>query len=177
MNMQVNQTNNTLVITAEQAAHFKERNAVLDKELDEIEKTYNSKRGSANGRAEMLGAAHEVREVEAESSLVENTAAIQLPPASGRTSGWWKTLSSGSGERPIAAAAAKYALRVIATEVLGGARGSGLVVDWEETPTLSELWSAIRESCGEAGWQALVKRGAEHPQEAPPGSAGRVASS
>jgi hypothetical protein len=158
--MQINSTaNHVLTITAEQAENLSKRNSVINKQLDEVAKEYESRRGSGDGATEMI------REVESSSSLVENTDAITLPPAAGRTPGWWKTLSSGDGSRAITEAAAEFVLKDIASEVLGSARGSGVRGEWDsDVPALSDLWEALESACGPAGWAALVARGSR-PQD------------
>jgi hypothetical protein len=164
--------NQTIVITAERAEGLRKRNAAINKQSDEVTKAYEAKRSLENGSGGGL-----VREVESSSSLVPNSGAIALPVPAGQTLGWWSQLTSGDGNRSISAPAADYALRAVVADVAGGARASGLKVEWDSgVPTLSELWDAISEVCGEAGWQALVARGTNHPQEGPPGSTGRAQS-
>ena len=162
-------TNNTLVITAEVAENLSRRNALINKDLDEISAAYESKQKQLNGSSSEVIAKHRdasaIREVEAESSLVENNSCIELPAPAGRTRGWWSQLSAGDGQRGIARQAAEFVLREIVTGVSGGAKAGGLKAEWDETPTLADLWSAISEVCGEGGWPALVARGAA--QEGP----------
>ena len=163
------QTNNSvIVISAEQATHLKERNKLLDAELDKISAAYESKRGTggANG-------ADQIREVE--SSLVPNNSVIELPPPARRVASWWGLLSSGDGSRGIAAPAAKFALLTITAVCVGSARAAGLKVSWEsETPVLRDLWKALESACGPDGWQRLVARGSgSPPSKALAGSARR----
>lgn len=174
LNTQINQTNNTIVITAEQASHLKERNQRLDKQLDEISAAFESKQKQLKGTGDGV-----IREVESAgvSSLVESDSVIALPPQPGRTSGWWSQLTSGDGSRSISASAADYVLKTIATDVMGSARASGVRVEWDsDVPALRDLWEALESACGPNGWAALVARGSNRSQEAPPGSTGRAAS-
>jgi hypothetical protein len=178
LNTQINQVNQTIVITAEQASHLRSRNAAIDKELDEIARAHEAKQKQLNGSSEAREFGGLVREVESSAgSLVPKTDAITLPSVKQRTASWWGQLTGGDGSRSLTAPAADYVLKTIATDCVGGARAGGLKVSWDsETPTLADLWSAINEAAGPAGWQKLVERGSLHPQQAPPGSPGRGAS-
>jgi hypothetical protein len=96
-----------------------------------------------------------------EASLVQ-TPPITLPPANQRTCGWWKSLSSGSSQHQITPEAAEFVLRAIVTQILGVTRASGVKIDIGDTdPTLAELWSALSEVVGPAGWTALVEKGSQ----------------
>jgi hypothetical protein len=101
--------------------------------------------------------AERIRELEVESSLVQG-GPINLPPVDQRTPGWWKSLSTGSGERRITVEATEFVLRTIVTQVHGPRRGVKIDIG-DQDPTLAELWSAITDTCDAAGWQALARRG------------------
>ena len=150
-------TNNTIVITAEQASSLQKRNSAINGQLAEIEKTYSAKQKQLNGSDGGL-----VREVEAEvSSLVPGPRS--LPEGQPSTS-WWRSLSSGSGDRLVSVEAAKFVLVEIA--------GPGAKFDFGDAdPTLGELWAEINANVGAGGWEALVRRGS--PQDGPAGFARR----
>ena len=164
VNSQTN-VNNTIVITAEQASHLKERNKLIDKGLDELSRNYEARQKLAGGASPEVIRASLNRDGEAQSSLVPNDSLIELPPVAGRSVAWWRQLSKGDGSRRVARPAAEFILREIGCH--------GAKVSWDsETLDLADLWSAINEAVGETGWQALVKRG-EHPLAGPGSPTGR----
>jgi hypothetical protein len=165
-------TNNTLVISVEQAERLARRNQSIDKQLDEISRTYEARQKLLSGASSEV-----IREVEAESasSLVPSDACIELPPAAGRTRGWWSQLSSGDGSRSITVEAAEFVLRDLVRTVRGPNASAKLKIDFGSgSPALSEVWSALNETAGPDGWTALVKRG--NPQEGPGSSPRRARS-
>jgi hypothetical protein len=123
LGVQVNNqtTNNTLVITAEVADELERRNALIEKELEEVMRAHEAKRGLASGTN-----GGQIREVEA--SLVAN-AATALPPPTARHLNWWAQLSRGDGTRPISVEAATFIIKTIALDALGAQRASGLKID------------------------------------------------
>jgi hypothetical protein len=105
------------------------------------------------------GGTNEGRIREVETSLIP-AGPITLPPANQRTPGWWKSLSSGQRQRQITLEAAEFVLRTIVTAVLGSNTAHQLEIDFgsDNLPGLAELWSAIADTCGAAGWTALIDR-------------------
>ena len=150
---QINQTtNNTLVITAEAASALEKRIEPINREIDELMRAHEAKRGL--GREGVNGA---VREVEVATSLVSGP--LTLPPVNQRTASWWRQLSTGDGARRISREAAEYVLRAVAAEVLGTA-GIRLEIDFDGgDQTLSDVWNTLQKLVGPRGWQALVKKG------------------
>jgi hypothetical protein len=147
-NAQTN-VNNTLVITAEQAEGLQKRVKTIDAEVDELMKAHEAKRGLASGTGR-----DQIREVEA---TLMSSAAITLPPPTGRHPNWWAMLSRGDATRPITVEAAKYIIETVAVDTLGAQRASGVKVDLDDGAlTLRDVWEAL-ESFG--GWAALVRRG------------------
>jgi hypothetical protein len=170
LGLTINQTmnNNTLIISAEQAESLSKRNKLIDKQLDEVVKEYESRRGSRSSSA-MLGsrsgdgATEMLREVESQSSLVPSVP-ISLPGVSLRTSSWWKMLSTGDAGAEITLEAAQYIVRVVATDALGASRASELKINLDESPVaLRDVWEVVQ-SFG--GWEALIARGSR-PQDGP----------
>ena len=153
LGVQVNQTtNNTLVITAEAASALEKRIEPINREIDELMRAHEAKRGL--GREGVNGA---VREVEVATSLVSGP--LTLPPVNQRTASWWRQLSTGDGARRISREAAEYVLRAVAAEVLGTA-GIRLEIDFDGgDQTLSDVWNTLQKLVGPRGWQALVKKG------------------
>jgi hypothetical protein len=166
LGLTVNQTmnNNVLVISVEQAESLSRRNKLLDKQLDEVAREYESRRGSAGNSTEML---REV-EVESSSSLVA-TGPIALPPVARRTASWWRQLVTGDAGAQITPEAAQYVIKAVATDALGAQRAESVKIDLDDgTLCLRDVWAAVQ---GFGGWEALVARGT--PQDGPGGSAGR----
>ena len=166
LGIQVNNqvTNNTILITAEVAENLSRRNALINKDLDEISAAYESKQKQLNG-----GSSEVIREVEsAAGSLVESNSVIELPPPKQRTRGWWHSLSAGSGERQVSVEAAKFVLADLVRAVRGPDAAGKLKIDFGDSdPSLSEVWSKLAEVAGPDGWTTLVSRGALAPQEVP----------
>jgi hypothetical protein len=155
LGVQVNQTtNNTLVITAEVANELERRNALIEKELEEVMRAHEAKRSlpreGTNGS--------QIREVEAE---LMSSGTITLPPPISRHSNWWASLSRGDGNRRITVEAATFIIKTIAVDALGP-RAVGLKIDLDNgDQTLRDVWDALESLCGPSGWQALTRRGEE----------------
>ena len=86
---------------------------------------------------------------------------MKLAGTGPQTAQWWKSSSSGSSQRQITVEAAEFALRTIVTAVLGSNAAHQLEIDFgsDNLPALSELWSPLADTCGVAGWTALVGKG------------------
>ena len=152
LGVQVNQTtNNTLVISVEQANELAARAKPVEAGVAKLVADHQSKRGQSGANGD------QIREVEVE--LVQ-TGPITLPPANLRSSAWWKSLSSGDGARRITTEAARFVLQTLVVQVLGIVRASGVEIDLGDSdPTLGELWSAIDEAVGPAGRVLLAAKG------------------
>jgi hypothetical protein len=86
-----------------------------------------------------------------------SSAAITLPPPTGRHPNWWAMLSRGDGTRPITPEAAKYIVQAVATDALGPQRAERVKIDLDGGELhLSDLWAVLQEF---GGWEALVRRG------------------
>jgi hypothetical protein len=151
----VNQStvNNTLTITAEQADDLGTRSRAIEAQLADLKPP--AERRAAVERS-LVGETNSspVREIE---TLVQ-VGPITLPGAP--TASWWKALSRGSEQRQISVEAAEFVLRTIVKEVFGQS-GTRLEIDFGsgDLPALSELWGAIADLTGAAGWAVLVKKG------------------
>lgn len=123
VNSQTN-VNNTLVVSMsmEVGEKLQARAKAMEKEISQLSEAYDAKRGLGNGIDE------QIREVESE-LMTSGTAAITLPPPTGRHPNWWAMLSRGDGHRPITPEAATFILRTIATDTLGAQRAAGLSID------------------------------------------------
>jgi hypothetical protein len=154
LGLTVNQstTNNTLVISVETANELERRAEPVNRELAELIAARQAKvqaRNEAHQGGPILDA-----------ELVSDRP-IELPAPAMRTFRWWKTLSSGSGDRLVTREAALFVLQTLAVQIRGLNGASGLEVDFGDTdPTLAELWSAITEVVGPAGWALLCAKGA-----------------
>jgi hypothetical protein len=75
--------------------------------------------------------------------------------------GWWRSLTTGSGEREIERATAEKVCRLIVEDVFGRLRAQQTPVSFEESSPilLRDVHQAIEDLCGSEGWKALIKRG------------------
>jgi hypothetical protein len=151
--------NNTLIISVEAADRLAARAKPIEKEVDELIARRLKEREAAVPVEGTNG--QQIREVE--SSLVQ-TGPITLPHP--QTASWWKSLTSGSGDREITPEAAEFVLRTIAVDALGSQRASGVKIDLDgggaesASPlTLRDVWNALADLCGPFGWQVLTRRG------------------
>jgi hypothetical protein len=77
------------------------------------------------------------------------------------SSGWWRQLTSGSGEREIERGTAEKVCRLIVEDMFGRLRAQQTPVSFDtSTPVLlRDVHQAIESLCGAPGWTALTKRG------------------
>jgi len=76
-------------------------------------------------------------------------------------SGWWRQLTTGSGEREIERATAEKVCRLIVGDVFGRLKAQQTPISFDpSTPILlRDVHQAIDDLCGAEGWKALVRRG------------------
>jgi transposase len=146
-----NQTvNNTLVVTAEVAGEISSRVRDVDAK---IEKLLKDKRGdNGNGQA--------IPEPSAGASGALMPALIVMPVGEPGP-GWWRTLTSGSGEREVERTSAERVCRLIVEDVFGRQRAqqTPICFDAERPILLRDVYQTLDAICQADGWSALRRRG------------------
>lgn len=175
-------TNNTIMISAEEAEKLQRRAGALEAETDAALAAFRPAQlpqGDAPGGGpdapsdgpngeEAPRVSENIVEIEMEtlspeakdSSGSSAREVVELPPLERRTATWWRSLSSGSGEREITREAFVYVLEAIAVECFGLGRAAGVRIEvGEEGLKLRDLHEALERTCGPSGWEALSARG------------------
>jgi hypothetical protein len=158
MGLQVNgqQINNTLVISAEVAEKLEKRARKMTAEVDALIEAQQAKRQALYGADNLQPSRTEPRVIETE--VVSNQ--ITLPPEAQRTPFWWRQLSRGDGMRVISYEAAIHAIETVTVKVFGIGRASRMQIEFDDSqPKLRDVHAAIEQICGPKGWEALVELG------------------